>query len=62
VARRSRQTIDRSKGGNYVRVNVWIPVDVRKAAEKAARAREMTLTDAIESALKAFALPPVVRT
>jgi len=60
--RRSRQTIERSKGGNYVRVNVWIPVDVRKQAENTARTREMNLTDAVIEGLRAFIGSPLVRT
>ncbi len=58
MPRRSRQTIDRSKGGNYVRLTVWVPRDVRKLARKGAKTAKTTLTAAIEAALRALGTVP----
>ncbi len=57
VARRSRQNIDRRKGGNFVAVLCWLPVELQKAAKKTAKARGVTVKDLVVDALTAFVAP-----
>ena len=57
MARRSRQVIDRSKGGNFAALMIWLPVELKRALRKLARDRKATVTDVATKALAAAVLP-----
>jgi hypothetical protein len=52
--RRSKQTLDRCKGGTMVRVEVWVHKDLRNQARRVAKHVGVTLTDTIEGSLRAL--------